>query len=412
MTDYHLPPCPQSELTPITTTLSDFRSIRKKQFLLVDKTACINTLLRESKVFLSRPHCFGKSLLLSTIKELFTNGTKNFEGLAIRDLWDRPCCPVVSLSLFGLSSPASFEHELCARLRDAFAQAGFADALKIQTSSFVDLVPELNFLHRNSDIVLLIDDVDFPLSANLNNRNTFEHNKDVIRKFYAWLRDLQNIEFLMITGVGRYHDSSLFMPQDIKDISLDPRFASLLGYTQEEVESYFASHISAVAALRKCEEGELLELLERQYGGYCFDYDAKTSVYCPISINSFFQQVIDFPEREPVFGSYWQESSNTASVLRALLNRKRPNFALVEATQGSGVVISQSELNNAYASDDLNAILTQTGYLSIKQVEHDSRNSTVRRYSCSFPNQEIDLAFGMTFFFYVTNCGPLGSGCR
>lgn len=99
-------------------------------------------------------------------------------------------------------------------------------------------------------------------------------------------------------------------------------------------------------------------------------------------------------------------------MLRALLNRKRPNFALVEATQGSGVVISQSELNNAYASDDLNAILTQTGYLTIKQVEHDSRNSTVRRYSCSFPNQEIDLAFGMTFFFYVTNCGPLGSGCR
>ena len=389
MTDYHLPPCPQSELTPITTTLSDFRSIRKKHFLLVDKTACIHTLLRESKVFLSRPHCFGKSLLLSTIKELFTNGTKNFEGLAIHDLWDRPCCPVVSLSLFGLSSPASFEHELCARLRDAFAQAGFADALKIQTTNFVDLVPELNFLHRNSDIVLLIDDVDFPLSANINNRHSFELNKEVIRKFYAWLRDLQNIEFLMITGVGRYHDSSLFMPQDIKDISLDPRFASLLGYTQEELESYFASHISAVAALRKFEEGELLELLKRQYGGYCFDYDA-----------------------QPVFGSYWQESSNTASVLRALLNRKRPNFALVEAAQGSGVVISQSELNNAYASDDLNAILTQTGYLTIKQVEHDSRNSTVRRYSCSFPNQEIDLAFGMTFFFYVTNCGPLGAGCR
>ena len=181
MTDYHLPPCPQSELTPITTTLSDFRTIRKKQFLLVDKTACIHTLLRESKVFLSRPHCFGKSLLLSTIKELFTNGTKNFEGLAIHDLWDRPCCPVVSLSLFGLSSPASFEHELCARLRDAFAQAGFADALKIKTSSFVDLVPELNFLHRNSDIVLLIDDVDFPLSVNINNRNTFELNKEVIR---------------------------------------------------------------------------------------------------------------------------------------------------------------------------------------------------------------------------------------
>lgn len=223
VTNYYLPPCPQSDLTPITTTLSDFRVIRQNQFLLVDKTARILTLLRASKVFLARPRRFGKSLLLSTINELFTNGTKNFEGLAIYDLWNRPCLPVIKLSFFGLSAPETFEEELCARLCDAFAQAGFADALKISTSSFVRLVPELNFLYRNSDIVLLIDEWDFPLSANINDRKAFDFNKDVLRRFYAWVRDLQNLQFLMVTGIGRYQDTSLFTGQDIKDVSLDPR---------------------------------------------------------------------------------------------------------------------------------------------------------------------------------------------
>ena len=88
----------KSDLTPITTSLADFRLIRQRQYLFVDKSAHIYKLRNEDKVFLSRPRRFGKSLLLSTINELFTNGTKNFEGLAIHGLWQRPCLPVISLS--------------------------------------------------------------------------------------------------------------------------------------------------------------------------------------------------------------------------------------------------------------------------------------------------------------------------
>ena len=115
----------KSDLTPITTSLADFRLIRQRQYLFVDKTAHICKLLNEDKVFLSRPRRFGKSLLLSTIQDLFTNGTKNFEGLAIHDLWHRPCRPVISLSFFGLSYPQTFEQDLCSILRDAFSLAGF-----------------------------------------------------------------------------------------------------------------------------------------------------------------------------------------------------------------------------------------------------------------------------------------------
>ena len=105
MITYQLPQWQQSDLPPITTSLSDFMLIRENQYVLVDKTAYICGLFRNNKVFLSRPRRFGKSLLLSTIQELFTHGTQNFEGLAIHDLWHRPCRPVISLSLFGLNSP-------------------------------------------------------------------------------------------------------------------------------------------------------------------------------------------------------------------------------------------------------------------------------------------------------------------
>ena len=410
MDTYQLPRWQQSDLPPITTSLSDFMLIRENQYLFVDKTAYICGLFRKNKVFLSRPRRFGKSLLLSTIQELFTNGTQNFEGLAIHDLWYRPCRPVISLSFFGLNSFETFEDWLCNRLRTAFVRAGFVDARSINAKNFMELSSELEILKGNTSIVMLIDGCDFPLSACLNDREVFDSNKKILRMFYAWLRSLGNIEFLMFTGIGRYQDTSMFTGQDINDISLDPSFANLLGYTQEELESYFAPHISAAASLLKISEEQLLDTLKRQYDGFCFDRDASTSVYNPISINNFFQQVVEKPESVPVFGAYWMNSSNAAPVLRTFLDRKKPSLAFLDDVKDSGIELNQSDLNNACTFDELNfpALLTQTGYLTIKEVINNSQVDTVRSYSCSFPNQEIEQAYVDIFFRYITQSSYSG----
>ena len=412
MLTYQLPKWQQSDLPPITTSLSDFMLIRENQYLFVDKTAYICGLFRNNKVFLSRPRRFGKSLLLSTIQELFTNGIQNFEGLAIHDLWHRPCRPVISLTLFGLNSPETFEEGLCYRLRTAFVKAGFVDARSINAKNFMELSSELEILQGRTSIVMLIDECDFPLSANLNDREWFDHNKKILRMFYAWLRSLGNIEFLMFTGIGRYQDTSMFTGQDIKDISLDPSFANLLGYTQEELESYFAPHISAAASLLKISEEQLLDTLKRQYDGFCFDRDASTSVYNPISINNFFQQVVEKPESVPVFGAYWMNSSNAAPVLRTFLDRNKPSLAFLDDVKDSGIELNQSDFNNACTFDELNfpALLTQTGYLTIKEVINNSQVDTVRSYSCSFPNQEIEQAYVDIFFRYITQSSYSGDG--
>ena len=410
MDTYQLPRWQQSDLPPITTSLSDFMLIRENQYLFVDKTAYICGLFRKNKVFLSRPRRFGKSLLLSTIQELFTNGTQNFEGLAIHDLWYRPCRPVISLSFFGLNSFETFEDWLCNRLRTAFVRAGFVDARSINAKNFMELSSELEILKGNTSIVMLIDECDFPLSACLNDREVFDSNKKILRMFYAWLRSLGNIEFLMFTGIGRYQDTSMFTGQDINDISLDPSFANLLGYTQEELESYFAPHISAAASLLKISEEQLLDTLKRQYDGFCFDRNANTSVYNPISINNFFQQVVENPESVPVFGAYWMNSSNAAPVLRTFLDRKKPSLAFLDDVKDSGIELKQSDLNNAYTFDELNfpALLTQTGYLTIKEVIKNSQTDTMRTYSCSFPNQEIEHAYVDIFFRYITQSSYSG----
>lgn len=204
MATYHLPQWRMADLPPITTNLSDFVEFREEQFVFVDKTALICNLINDRKVSLFRPRRFGKTLLLSTIRDLYTNGTKNFEGLAIHDLWQHPCCPVISLSLFGMSDPETFEQELCALLRDAFAQAGFVDALAIKTDNIIDLTAELDLLRGQQDIVILVDECDFPLSANLNNPEAFARNQKILSVIYAWERDLDNLEFIMFTGIGRY----------------------------------------------------------------------------------------------------------------------------------------------------------------------------------------------------------------
>lgn len=408
MDSYKLQSLAKSSLQRITTTSSDFNQFRRKGFLLVDKTAYLNDLIRESRVFLSRPRRFGKSLLLSTIAELFTNGVKNFEGLAIHDMWQRDRYPVVELSFFGLSDPETFESDLCEILRGAFAMAGFGAALDTapQIDNIVDLTGYLDYLRGQQDIVLLIDECDFPLSSNLYDREAFEKNKEILNQFYAWIRDIDNLEFLMLTGIARYQDSSMFSGQTITDISMKTRYADLLGYTQEEVEYYFAAHIKEAAARLKISTDELCHKLAAFYKGFCFDEDAQGRLYCPLSINEFFDQLADPTEQFPKFGYYyWMESSNSSPALRTFLEHANLKSDFLDQVQGSGVELTQAEISNANGYRGLNfeALLVQTGYLAIDRIKNPAAVSMYDRICrCKFPNLEVEQRCVKVFLLYLT----------
>ena len=62
----------------------NFKQIREKNYLYVDKTKHIHEMINNGDInFLSRPRRFGKSLLVSTLKELFEGNKKLFKGLYI-----------------------------------------------------------------------------------------------------------------------------------------------------------------------------------------------------------------------------------------------------------------------------------------------------------------------------------------
>ena len=238
-----------TRLPSITLGNSDFPDIRRDGTLFVDKTAKLPWLLDYKKVFFARPRRFGKTTLASMLFELFMHGTENFKGLAVYDTWPKKqCYPTILISLYGLDKPEIFEAKLCEKLSKAFKKAGL-DELYDRTKSITKLgalFVETQFDLEAHGSVWLIDEWDFPLSANLDNRPAFDANTRVLQELFLNLRDLCNVRFMLVTGIMRYQNTSLLSGQDINDISMEPDFADLLGYTQTELETNFAPYIRAL----------------------------------------------------------------------------------------------------------------------------------------------------------------------
>ena len=401
-----------AELKHIVCGLSDLSMIRKTQYLFVDKTAKLQQLVNLRKVFLARPRRMGKTTLVSMLQELFTNGTENFKDKAIHDLWQEDQYPVIKLSFGGIVDPDTFEVELCERLRTAFVKAGFAISDTVTACNTLDdLLEKLELLKGDQTVVVLIDEWDYPLSANLDNRDAFERCRAIMHTFYFWLRELSGLWFLLVTGIGRYRDSSLFTGADIRDISFEPQFADIVGYTQQELETWFAPYLAEAARRLKLGRAELLAKLRSHYYGFCFDRNASISLYCPWSVNQFFEQLVrGNPEKVPMFWCFWTEAANCYLALRTLLQREKPDLCLLSQLHGDGVAVTEEQIITPTDLDQIKLapLLVALGYLSIKAVVNPLAQSPLHRtYRCSYSNQEIEIDLLIVFWEYIASCqGP------
>ena len=404
----------QDKLQKITIGVSDFKKVIDSGTLFVDKTAKLADLVEKDKVFFVRPRRLGKSMMLSMLKELFTHGAKDnhyFDGLAVQSLWTDPnCYPVISVSLYEKSNPDTFEQDLCSAFRMAFNRAGFTEALTVESqltdiSLLLDLL--FNFI-KGTNFVLLIDEWDFPLSANLDNFGAYEKNREVLRKLFAWIRDVENLRFCLVTGIGRYEGTACISGQDFVDISMDPDFADLVGYTEEEVKTYFAPHIKVAANLLECSEDELLGKLKQQYDGFCFDYNAEIPIYCTWSVNNFFQRVVDKPNQQPKFWPYWMMSANAPEAIRSYLASRKVDLSFLGDLKDPGIAITQNAFDQptSFEQVKLEFLMVQSGYLSIKTVVNPSiDNPFTRSYYCYFPNGEVEAVYANIFLHYITKRG-------
>ena len=381
---------------------TDFGELIDNNCIYVDKTAIINQFAsKKGPFFISRPRRFGKSTLINTLHELFSHGLEKFKGLKIEPLWKDKTYKVLHLdfSSYNFLSEINFNDYFYEDLKQEFLSIG----LKVNDSTLDTKIPALlfdNVLKNNpSDqkIVLLIDEYDTPLSAVLNNEKEFIARRDILYSFYSKLKQYQGrFRFIFITGVTYYSHTSIFSAfNHLTDLTLDSDYGALLGYTSDELESYFSEYIdNAVETLNRKFPTErythekVVEELKRNYDGYSFDEDCMHHVYNPWSILNFLKS----PHRG--FIPYWVSSGgSTPTFLVNYLKQKLKKYNADELQYLLGIDSTvNKDTDSLYPSIenisniDLFAILYQAGYFCIKSAFDGY-------FKVGIPNLEVKKAY-------------------
>ena len=375
---------------PLPLGRSDFAALRQSDAIYIDKTNLIYRLCSEpSRIFLSRPRRFGKSLLVSTFESLFQNGLRDFPGLSIEKVWTDRSYPVVRLDFSGLKNQKSkqeFQKALQSLVTSAFSSVGFKFDSSDSTVLFIDQFKSwINTLEPNS-IVLLIDEYDTPLTSHIDNGELFEQIRNVMSEFYAAIKQYEGcLRFFFMTGITRFSNTSIFSDFNLfEDISFDPDFGTLLGITEDELERYFDDYLKDAEAALGLSRSELLEELRTYYDGFSFDSEAETHVFCPWSVLNFLNR----PKRG--FQNYWYGTGGQASVL---LNYLKGHALSSPDAFNKPMSITMDELQAArsYKEIALNALLTQAGYLTIKS------KLNMAEVELGYPNKEVELSMARLY---------------
>lgn len=373
---------------PLPLGTSTFSALRASGEIYVDKTAQIFELARlRAKVFLARPRRFGKSLLLSTFASLFAHGLRDFAGLDIEKKWHDDVYPVVRLDFSGATTFRSADqyHVLFTSLVSvAFAPLGFRFNEKSSVPFGIQLREWLSGLADNS-IVLLIDEYDAPLTEHLDNKEAFEVVREEMNDFFKTLKACEGcLRFFFMTGITKFSSTNIFSAfNNLNDISLNPRYGTLLGWTQAELCANFAGYIDRAARASGVKNEEILRGLQENYDGFCFDQNAALHVFCPWSVLNYFQ----YPELG--FENYWYESGGKPSVLmKYLANHALASPQSFDAVQQVNIIDLKSA--NRYDDVSLEVLLTQAGYFSIRGV-----NNNV--FELGYPNREVRLSMAQLY---------------
>ena len=356
----------------------------------------------------------GKTTLISRINYFFTEGVPPEVTPAITP------CPVIYLNFQQgqYSNAESFAQALKIWLYNAYMEAGLFEYLKvalqdwcittnkagqqveittlecIKKISLDHLLIALTNLSKHQELVFLIDGWDYHLSIHLDNQQLFEDLVAVHRVFYLWLSNLKNIRFILITGIMRYRDAVLFAGSNIVDVSLDPYWADLVGFTEDELTKYYAPYLTVAAQRLNCTEAELRTKIKEHYYGFCFDHEAKVQLYCPWSLNNFFEPLLrKDPKAQPEFGKFWMNSANSFEALRQTLQSRKIDLPALLSLKHEGVIVTEQELSSPqyFSRDQIFPLLAVTGYLSIKGIAEPKYGLPALR--CGLTNLEVATYF-------------------
>ncbi len=365
----------------ITTSTYSFENVVKGGYVYVDKTALLHSLAsKESgQFFISRPRRFGKSLMISTLKCLFQGRRDLFKGLAIDSMdWDWQAHPVIhfDMSAMDTSDMGVFQNDFEATVEDTLNKAGYAYDRKFTPG--INLGKAIDALAEKSGkkVVILVDEYDAPVGHSLDDIEKAQKIRAALSALYIHVKKHEgNVRFLMMTGVSKFTQLSVFSALNhLTDISFYGDYASLLGYTEEELEANFAEHMRRQAAVMGRSYEDYRSRLKFWCNGYRFSNDNAVRVYNPVAIGKTLAQCL------PYFKRSWAATGRASS----LMNHLKKN-ELAELDYENLKEVEESEFD-VCGLEDISTVglLYQTGYLTIKDYDPDRA-----RYTLTTPNQEI-----------------------
>ena len=378
------------------SSTGSFINFYLNNYIYVDKTKYIRDLIKLERVFISRPRRFGKSLTLDTIATLFETGVEPyFKGTWIYDKWTEPTYPVLRLNFlnFDKNSLEKFNNKLNSKITE-FAELNHVTSYKEKEEaedSIDHLLEQLRL--ENRQIVILIDEYDCQMTANINNETLYKQFQEKIKSFYANIKDKFAIKFLGITGVTRLKDVAIFsVGSDINDITNDSAYSQMIGFTRDEIKKYYIDYLKLAASyennctvdnVTEAQIESLLDRLAKNYDGYCFDEFYKKKVFSTWSVNKFFQSVVS--NKFVYFGEYWYDNGGLPSILVNYLKTHELNiFEYLDKDKFLKVSSDDFKNPTALTTINQNVLMCQTGYLTLRSDLN--KTSTV---ALGIPNGEI-----------------------
>ncbi len=366
------------------TTFADIRD-QSENYLYVDKTEIAHQLADRGRYyFLSRPRRFGKSLFLDTLSDLFQGKKDLFKGLWVYDKWDWTVnYPVIKISfnsgdfktetsiveqIFHLLNKNKKQHQVDCKQQTSFP------------ACFDELIENI-YQKYQQKVVILIDEYDKPILDNITDKEQAKIARDLLKAFYSVIKDNDRyIKFVFITGVSKFSKMNLFSGLNIlTDITTRSEYATICGYTQQDIETTFSEHLQGVD----------MKTLKQWYNGYNYLGGEGTKVYNPYDILLFIDNHCEYE-------NYWWSTGNSSFLIDKL---KEQNYYIPQLEN----IIAKKEILDTFDIEriDLVALLWQTGYLTFdKKLKNFDESYS---YQLKVPNKEIQKSLNQLFIHYLTH---------
>jgi hypothetical protein len=363
-----------STMKKLPIGIQDYKKLIEGGHVYVDKTKWIYEMASSgTPFFISRPRRFGKSLTVSALYYLFKGEKELFKDTWIYDKWEFKEYPVIKISMVDIdaTSEETIEETLKEKLKEIYSDYNITPHSTNLKMMFSGLIRELA---KKEKVALLIDEYEKPILDHLQDKETAEAIRSLLRNFYIVMKESdQYLKFVFMTGITKFTKTGVFSAlNNLRELTISGNYSTMFGYTEEELRAYFKEYIEKGANQFKISQDELLAKIKEYYNG--FSFDGEHFVYNPFSILNYFA--------EYSFENYWMNSGSPSFII---------DYAKAHALHPEGYLqtyIRESKLTSyEIEAAPPESFLVQSGYLTFKE-KHETLG-----YLLDYPNKEVRDSF-------------------